>query len=458
MSLIVRRHWVYALFALLLMAALSSSWLSFPYLLEGREILSSTGQGIKLDQLQQGQTVSQLLSRRYITPQRHEITATFAVPAYFERSGQLQAMQVLQADQYHVFFVGESIHKGKLPARMPEVTLLLPDDTNIVASSVEGPLEADHHRSLTVKFPRVLPDGRATIPATGGPFRIVVQNFFADGSDYVAWMEWGYPVDLPAAAEADPFAASWLAILLAVGLLASVLTPCMLQLSIMYFAVLLGSGAQLHRAGEGEGAAGVDSFQRRQVLYFAFAFITGFVVLFAGMGALIGWSGLLMQAYLGLYSTWISVAAGIVVTAFGIYLAHQARMPLVCRLPMARFAESVRRHSLLASAVLAIGYSLGCVTCFGGAIIGTLLVYIGTLDSPLLGAGIMAIFALGVAVPFLLAALLLGRSHSLMKMLAAWQQPVRYLTALVVLFFGLVLLTDNFHVLSDAIYPYLGLG
>jgi len=457
MSLSERDNRFSALFLLLLIAALTSSWLTFPYLLQGRQILSQTGQEVKLEQLERGQTVSQLLSRRFITQDRHEITGTFAAREYFEHSGQLQTMQLLEADTHHVFFIAESIHTGKLPERMPEVTLLLPDDTNILASSVEGPSQADHHRSLTVKFPKTLPDGSPSIPANGDPFRIVVQNFFPNGTDYVGWLEWSYPLQLPDNLGDEAFSAPWLAMVLAVGLLASVLTPCMLQLSAMYFAVLVGSSTLFGEQQQAEGSA-VNAHQRRQMMSFAVAFIAGFVILFAAVGALIGWSGLLMQAYIGLYSTQISIAAGAVVVAFGVYLAYQARMPVACKLPLAGISRGVRRHSMLASAILAIGYSLGCITCFGGAIIGTLLIYIGTLDSPALGAGIMAIFALGVAVPFLLAAWLLGRSPGLMKSLAGWQKPVQYFTALVVLFFGLVLITDNYHVLSDALYPYLGLG
>jgi cytochrome c biogenesis protein CcdA len=457
MSLSKRENRLSSVLLLLLIAALTSSWLTFPYLLEGRQILSQTGQDIKLDQLERGQTVSQLLSRRFITPERHEITGTFAAREYFEYSGQLQSMQLLEADTHHVFFIAESIHTGKLPERMPELTLLLPDNTNILATSVEGPSLADHHRSLTVKFPKIQADGSPTIPANGDPFRIVVQNWFPNGTDYVAWMEWSYPLDLPQNLGEKGFTAPWLAMLLAVGLLASVLTPCMLQLSAMYFAVLVGS-CTLFGEGQRQQAAGVNPNQRRLVMNFSMAFIAGFVILFAGVGALIGWSGLMMQAYIGLYSTQISIAAGAVVVAFGIYLAYQAQMPVACKLPLAGLSRSIRKHSMLASAILAIGYSLGCITCFGGAIIGTLLIYIGTLDSPLLGAGIMAIFALGVAIPFLLAAWLFGRSPRLMATLAGWQKPVQYLTALVVLFFGLVLITDNYHVLSDAIYPYLGLG
>ena len=452
MSLSLRENRLSAVFLLLLIAALTASWLSFPYLLQGRQILSQTGQELKLEKLGRGQTVSQLLSRRFITPQRHEITGTFAARDYFEHSGQLQSMPILQADTQHVFFIAESIHTGKLLERMPEVTLLLPDNTNILASSFEGPNQADHHRSLTVRFPKTQADGSPTIPANGDPFRIVVQNWFPDGSDYVAWLEWNYPVELPAYLEDQAFSTPWLAILLAVGLLASVLTPCMLQLSAMYFAVLVGSST-MHEEQQPQGRE-----RQWQVMRFSFAFIGGFVVLFAAVGGLIGWSGLAMQAYIGLYSTQISVASGVVVVGFGPYLAYQAGMPVVCKLPLAGVSRSIHNHSMLASAILAIGYSLGCITCFGGAIIGTLLIYIGTLDSPALGAGIMAIFALGVAIPYTLAAWLFARSPRLMDTLAGWQKPVQYLTALVVLFFGIVLITDNYHVLSDWLYPYLGLN
>ncbi len=453
MSLAVNRQSLAALLGLLLLAALTSSWLVFPYLLSGREILSQTGHELKLEQLQHSQTVSQQLSRRFITRNREEIIGTFATDSYFTATQQLPAMQALEADRYHVFFIAESLHVGRLPGRLPEVTLLLPDDTNIAPASIDGPLVADHHRSITVKFDKRAASGEPVIPETGAPFRLVIQNFYPDGRDYVAWLEWNYPmrVSVP---ESSGFAMPWLALLLAVGLLSSVLTPCMLQLSVMYFAVLAGSPMMF---GAGPGSATEGARSSRQLITFSLAFILGFVLLFAAVGGLIGWAGLLMQAYLGLYSKQISVAAGTVVCLFAVYLAYQARVPLVCRLPIAGLAQQLQRRSMLASAVLAVGYSLGCLTCFGGAIIGTLLVYIGTLNSPVLGAGIMGFFALGVGLPFLAAAWLLARSPTLMRTLWRWQRPVQFITVAVVLFFGLVLVTDNYHVLSDALYPYLGL-
>ena len=118
---------------------------------------------------------------------------------------------------------------------------------------------------------------------------------------------------------------------------------------------------------------------------------------------------------------------------------------------------SIDQRGLVSSALMAAGFSLGCITCFGGAIIATLLIYVGTLGSPLVGAGVMFAFSLGVAIPFLLAALFLSRVMPLMDRLAKYAPLMGFISMMVIVAFGTVLVTDNFHVLSNLIYPYLGL-
>ena len=102
--------------------------------------------------------------------------------------------------------------------------------------------------------------------------------------------------------------------------------------------------------------------------------------------------------------------------------------------------------------------TMGCITCFGGAIIGTLTIYVGVLQSPLLGASLMAIFALGVAIPFILAAVMVQSVPGFLDSIQRWQYQVQVIATAIVLLFGLVMVTDNYHTVSDIIYPYLGLG
>ena len=97
------------------------------------------------------------------------------------------------------------------------------------------------------------------------------------------------------------------------------------------------------------------------------------------------------------------------------------------------------------------------MSCFGGAIIGTLLIYVGALGSAPVGAALMGIFAAGVAIPFLLAAFFFSRMQGLFEAIGRHTRMVGAVSSVVIVLFGVLLITDNFHTVSDLIYPYLGL-
>ena len=70
----------------------------------------------------------------------------------------------------------------------------------------------------------------------------------------------------------------------------------------------------------------------------------------------------------------------------------------------------------------------------------------------------MFIFGLGVAIPFFLSALFLSKSKTFMLAISSYRNSLNLISAAVVMLFGLILVTDNFHTVSDFIYPYLGLS
>lgn len=109
------------------------------------------------------------------------------------------------------------------------------------------------------------------------------------------------------------------------------------------------------------------------------------------------------------------------------------------------------------SLLVSMGYALGCTACFGGAIVATLIIYVGAIGSAAVGAGIMLTFSIGVAIPFLAAAWYLSRMDSVLLFLASKARVISLVSMVLVIVFGLILITDNFHSVSDAIYPYLGL-
>ena len=91
-------------------------------------------------------------------------------------------------------------------------------------------------------------------------------------------------------------------------------------------------------------------------------------------------------------------------------------------------------------------------------IIATLLIYVGAIGSAFIGAMVMLAFSLGVVIPFILAALFLSRALPLLSRIQQLAPQIGLISMLVMIAFGTVLVTDNFHVVSDFIYPYLQLS
>jgi len=189
----------------------------------------------------------------------------------------------------------------------------------------------------------------------------------------------------------------------------------------------------------------------------AIAFVVGFTVFYTLAGAVIGYAG--KQAQL-IFSTWsreVAFATGVLVIAMGLWMGIKSRAPIVCRMPVPAGVRTSDKGGFLRSALLSAGFSMGCMVCFSGAIMATLFVYVGSLGSASTGAFILFMFSMGVAVPFLAAAFFLSRTMSVMNWISRYNPQIGFVSMIVIIAFGIVLITDQFHTVSDMIYPWLGL-
>jgi cytochrome c biogenesis protein CcdA len=86
------------------------------------------------------------------------------------------------------------------------------------------------------------------------------------------------------------------------------------------------------------------------------------------------------------------------------------------------------------------------------------MIYVGAVGSPWIGAFSLFLFSLGIAVPYLLAAYFLSRALPILNSLHRAASVVGLVCSVVLIFFGVILMTDNFHVPSNLLYRlYLGL-
>lgn len=439
-------------------AAVAFSWLVFPYFVNGDRMLFETGQQVQSERFDDFRTLNQMLTRFDWFPGGIEVTALYASDEYFQFADRKGSVEAYRPDRHIVFFLSEDVHTEFLPEGLAEATLTIGDQT-IQPVSAEGPDLVEHHRTTILQFAKFDEQGQPHIDADANELKLTLTHTWdrdlIENGEYVpvdSEFVWELPLNIPTELMSRDTFTSIMVFSLSAGLLASVLTPCLIQLVLIFFATLGGITAEQVVAEHG-----ISPKVRRKVLWLASCFVAGYIALFVVSGALIGYAGKEAQLFFANYTRAVGIVAGIIVILFGVWLGIRAKAPVVCRLPGAKTIQQFRSKGTIGTVLVSIAFSLGCMSCFGGAIIGTLLIYVGALGSASVGASLMGIFAAGVAIPFLLAAYFFSRLQGLFEAISRHTRLVGAVSSAFIVFFGLLLVTDNFHTVSDAIYPFLGL-
>jgi cytochrome c-type biogenesis protein len=190
-----------------------------------------------------------------------------------------------------------------------------------------------------------------------------------------------------------------LAAIFAAGLLTFV-SPCVLPLMPIYLATI--SGGSLEQA------------RPRRTLALASAFAAGLAVVFVVLGALASSVGTLLVAH----RTAISLASGVLMLLFGARALGLVRVQLLDRDARPGLDRVRSATSLLGAFFFGGAFALGWSPCIG-PVLAAVLTYAAThADSPLRGAGYLAVYAAGVALPLLVLAA--GAGHA-----ACWLKRVR---------------------------------
>ena len=241
--------------------------------------------------------------------------------------------------------------------------------------------------------------------------------------------------------------ASPLGVLVAFGAgIISFLSPCVLPLVPGYVSMVSGlSAAELERA---PGSAGVPL--GRLVRDIAL-FVAGFTIVFVALGAAASGIGHL----LGSHKRDLTVAAGGVVILLGaVLLASSLPAAVWARVgPATRsFAGGVmaerRMHvdpralGAYAAPIMGMAFGFAWTPCIG-PVLGAVTALAASKAT--LGGGVLLLFAysLGLAVPFVLVGLAFGRLTAALTRARQWLWAVELVAGLVLVVFGVLLLTDN---------------
>ncbi len=173
----------------------------------------------------------------------------------------------------------------------------------------------------------------------------------------------------------------------------SFFSPCVLPLIPAYLCFL--GGASMERLTAEEG---IDRALARQVFGAAALFVLGFSTVFIALGATATVLSQVIAQHMGV----LSKIAGVVIVLFGLHYAGLLRINAL------NFEKRVHLASRPAgwagSYVLGLAFAFGWTPCVG-PILATILMIAATGDSIWSGVSLLGIYAVGIGVPFLIAAL-----------------------------------------------------
>ncbi len=180
-------------------------------------------------------------------------------------------------------------------------------------------------------------------------------------------------------------------------------------------------------------------------------FVLGFTVVFVGFGVF----AVSFARWLGPdYREILSRIGGVVVIFFGLSLAGVFRLPILQKTVGLRFPRYMTPGSKRSSFLLGVSLAFGWSPCIG-PILGSILTLTINAPTAFLGVAMMLVFSAGLAVPFLLTALLIGSAKGLLRHIEQATPWISKLSGVILILLGIILITNNFGWLLRTVYDLL---
>jgi cytochrome c-type biogenesis protein len=321
--------------------------------------------------------------------------------------------------------VGVSIDRGEAAGKIEQFAA----DTGVTFTLLHDPKNAFSRTFRTTGVPETLLIGRDgdVLYRWKGP----LQDNAADREIIQA------ALDGAASEIAAPVAQIAIPVAFVAGLL-SFLSPCVLPLIPTYAGVITG----LSMKELNSSAPEARQRTRRATFTNGLLFVAGFSAVFIALGA----SATLLGGWLIEYRVWIARIGGVILLVLGLHLLGLLRIPWLDRTVRVEMAN--QRAGGAGAFLIGVAFGAGWTPCIGPALAGILTIAAATA-SIREGVTLLAVYSLGLAIPFLGATVALDRFMSSSGRFRRWLPRLQQASGVLVLIVAAILLTDSMTRLAE---------
>jgi cytochrome c-type biogenesis protein len=216
--------------------------------------------------------------------------------------------------------------------------------------------------------------------------------------------------------------------------LVSFLSPCVLPLVPGYVSLISGAGVEQLKTQESQ--------LLRKVMLNSVAFILGFSVVFITLGAV----ATEVSQMLSRYRSTLAQIAGVVIILFGLHLTGVFKIKALY--------TDARLHSVKGGSTAWGAFVIGFAFAFGwtpcvGPVLTVILTFAAAQDSITKGVMLLAIYSMGLAVPFLLTALGVERFLKFYSRFRAHMHAIEVASGVLLVALGVLLVLGRFTIISN---------
>jgi len=216
--------------------------------------------------------------------------------------------------------------------------------------------------------------------------------------------------------------------------LVSFLSPCVLPLVPGYVSLISGAGVEELKSAQSQ--------LMRRVMVNSVGFILGFSIVFVTLGAISTGVGQLAAQY----KHTLSIVAGVVVIIFGLHLTGIFQIKWLL--------QDARLHNVKGSStpfgafVIGFAFAFGWTPCLG-PILSAILLIASQEDKVVRGILLLAVYSLGLAVPFLMTSLLMERFLKFYSRFRSHMHALEVASGGLMIALGILLVIGRFTLISS---------
>lgn len=215
----------------------------------------------------------------------------------------------------------------------------------------------------------------------------------------------------------------------------SFLSPCVLPIVPSYVTFITEMTLD-EMSADGRSAA------RARAALHATLFVLGFSIVFVALGATATVLGATLRRSLPL----LQQIGGVVIAAFGLYLIGVLRLPWLMRDRRVHLAS--KPAGMAGTVLVGVAFGAGWTPCVG-PVLASILLYAGVRATMARGMLLLGSYALGLGIPFFVAAVGFNWFLAGTQRMRRWLRPIEITAGVLLVLVGVMLFTGRFTTLSN---------